>query len=556
MRTMGKLVSTAGAIAMVLAVGSSAFGQAQDKDQQGCINTINKDAAKVGATQGKENNACVKLGTKGTVTAGCPTSDPKGKVAKAEAKTLSDETGKCTVAPNFAYTSGATANAAMQDAELGLLADIFGGTDLTAVISTDKVIGKCQATMLKDAEKLAATFVKVFNGEKKNALKLGADDAGDIAALVGDDPKGKIGKTESKLGADATKACTGVTLASAFPGECSTAASPAALAACLEQVTKCRMCEGIEEMDGIDADCDVIDDGASNGSCGLPVHACVLDTTPASDSQLALYTEAFGAPLVFPFTGGQINLGAGGSVATCDIVSLNPVNIPAIGFVCISPSSGCPQGQRDCDGGTALGVDVQSESGGGACTSNAACEATANAACGGAANVLAAGCTGFCSAGTEAACTSDAACLPSNGACNGPNPIGPNGGVCQYTCANRSAHGASDPGDFQCSLGSNLIVETGAPCNGTDVLISAGQSCVQMTTQRVTALVENANFNTCAVPPCTVPTTGNINDQSGSPIACATVDASTTTGILAVGAVNFFGSALGDLSAGLKVTCQ
>src|SRR5579862_5579913 len=105
-----------GGVAWALAaiVASSAFGQAQDKDQQKCINAVNKDAGKVAATQGKANSACVKTGTKGAVTASCPTDDPKGKLTKAEGKTGSDEMMDCLAMdlPTFGYTSSGTANSA------------------------------------------------------------------------------------------------------------------------------------------------------------------------------------------------------------------------------------------------------------------------------------------------------------------------------------------------------------------------------------------------------------------------------------------------------------
>ncbi len=553
MRTMGKLVSMASAFAMVLAVGGSALAQIQDKDQQGCINTINKDSGKVGATQGKENNACVKLGTKGTVTAGCPTADPKGKVAKAVAKAVADNTAKCGVTPNFAYTSGAAASAAMQAAELDLLTEVFGGTDLTTVISTDKVIGKCQATMMKDTEKVAATYVKVFGGEKKGALKLGAASGATIAALQGLDPKSKISKTVTKLSADATKACTGVTVATAFPGSCSASATPGALASCLAAAAKCSMCEGLEGADAIDSSCDLVDDGIANGSCGIPSHTCVLDTTPAADSQLDLHIAALPVALTAPLSG-TVSFAAapGGGVATCDIVNLTPINLAVIGFICITPGNACSDGTRSCAGGPALGINVASDSLGGACTSNNQCDTIAAGACGGAANVQTSNCTGYCSLGTEAVCTSDAQCAPSNGACNGPNPVGANLQNCQYSCVNLAAHGASAAGDLQCNLGSNLVVEAAAPCDGTDITINVGNTCVPFSTQQASSNIVDANF----APLSTVPNLSPPNNLIGSQLACATLDASTTTGMVAVGAVNFFGSALGDIASGLRVTCQ
>jgi len=190
------------------------------------------------------------------------------------------------------------------------------------------------------------------------------------------------------------------------------------------------------------------------------------------------------------------------------------------------------------------------------CTSNAQCVTQCDAHCAG----LGAGyvqfqssCTGYCSGTTPEACTTETDCqTPPNGACNGPDPVGSNNNICQCTCIDDASHGASDPGDLQCNLGSDLVVETGAPCNGTDVLIPVGQTCIPVTTQRASALITDANF----IGGAKVPNPPQVNDQVGLPIACATLDTSTTTGLRGIGAVNFFGSALGDLAVGLKATCN
>jgi len=301
-------------------------------------------------------------------------------------------------------------------------------------------------------------------------------------------------------------------------------------------------------------------------TAGFVQHSCVL--TGGGQSKIGLYTEALGSPINFNLTG-SLNLGAGGSSTSCDIVTLAPVNIIGIGFVCISPGGPCAAGARYCGpggagSGPALGIDSQSDGDTGTCSNNTACQTICNGTCGGAAQVQTAGCTAFCSGTSPAdtACTSDSQCLPSNGACNGPEPIsvGTNDKICQCSCINAAAHGASDPGDFQCNLGSNIIVETAAPCNGTDVLINVGNTCIPVSTEEASGLVTNSNFNACVdmggTAPCTVPVPGFTNDQTGVPIACATMDSSTLTGWVGVGAVNFFGSTLGDLSVGLRARCN
>jgi hypothetical protein len=286
---------------------------------------------------------------------------------------------------------------------------------------------------------------------------------------------------------------------------------------------------------------------------GITEHKCVLAASPAS--QIQIHIAALPVPLVFGISG-ALDIGAGGDAATCDIQNLDPISIPAIGVVCISPSSGCEEGTRFCGPGDGppLGVDVQSDGNIGACSGNAECATACDTHCGGLGAVqFDSGCTGYCSGETPQACTNDADCLPDNGACNGPDPVqAGQRDICQCTCLDSAAHGASAAGDLQCNLGSNLVVESAAPCNGTDVTIAIGETCIPVTTQRATGLITDANFS----PGSTVPAPPNVNDQSGTALACETLDTSTTTGLSGVGAVNFFGSALGDLSVGLRATCQ
>jgi cysteine-rich repeat protein len=247
----------------------------QDAGQQACINTLNKDAAKVAAKQGKENASCVKAAAKGKIDdpEGCLIADAKGKVAAAEAKTLKDGTAKCGIGaiPDFGVDDAERANASAQNGETALVADVFGPT-LNGVISTDKATGACQSAVVKDYEKIVATKLKEFMGCKKNALAAGASSAAELSAAcltdggIAVDAKGKIAKTVAKLGADIDKQCAGVDTAAAFPGGCA-GREAAELAACIDRLVECRVCLMLGGIDGLGADCDLFDDGAVNGSC-------------------------------------------------------------------------------------------------------------------------------------------------------------------------------------------------------------------------------------------------------------------------------------------------
>ncbi|MBY0278699.1 hypothetical protein K2Z84_25475 [Candidatus Binatia bacterium] len=266
--------------AVVVAWTGIAIAQ-QNTDQQKCLNAINKDGALVAKAQGKASVACVKdAGTGklvGTADA-CLTADAKGKIAKAKGKTLSDETKSCGTAPSFGYPGGAATNTGAQQAELDLVADVFGASLDPAITSctTSKAGCGCQQKVADDVTKLADTKLAEFLKCKKTVLKSGASSAAALEACVADggttgsitaDSKGKIAKAIVKLTADIGKKCDtpGVT-SGAFPGTC-TGLTGSALAICLDRVVECRVCQAINDMDALAVNCDVFDDGSANGSC-------------------------------------------------------------------------------------------------------------------------------------------------------------------------------------------------------------------------------------------------------------------------------------------------
>ncbi len=278
-------------------------------DQQNCINKLNKDGAKVAMTQGKENTGCVKAAGKGKLpimqTADqCLEADAKGKLNKAETKTESDFTDRCTAdPPAFGIPGGSTAetiNQAATGQSLALVDDIFGNLLESAIISCDddKDGCKCQQTVVKGYEKLAATKIKQFVKCKKNALKegkepvlAGAASAAELALCVDDvgttdsiagDGKQKIQKKITKLGESIDKKCASVDTASALPGLCAGLTSTN-LRDCIDRRVECRVCLTLNAMDDLSVDCDLFDDGAGNGSCGGQVVFETLNLASAAE---------------------------------------------------------------------------------------------------------------------------------------------------------------------------------------------------------------------------------------------------------------------------------
>lgn len=258
-----------------------AFAQ-QTKGQQNCLNNVNKAGGNVAKQQGKQNSACLRDAGKNKLVAmtaqDCLTADVKGKVQKKKDKTVAAAAKHCTTPPAFGFTGAANTNFSAEQAELDLVADAFGAGLDAAVISCDanKDGCGCQQKVLKDVEKLAAKKVAEFVKCKKAALKAGAsssmalancvDDAGTPGSIAAD-TKGKLSKAQANLNKSITKKCDekGVT-AGAFPGKCDTLAGTA-LGTCLDVQVECRVCQMINDIDGIFVDCDTFDDGAVNASC-------------------------------------------------------------------------------------------------------------------------------------------------------------------------------------------------------------------------------------------------------------------------------------------------
>jgi hypothetical protein len=250
----------------------------QTKFQAKCITSLNKTGAKVAAAQGKANTTCVRNFAKDkevSVTT-CLTADPKGKVAKAEAKTLAAENKYCgdgitTIPPDFGYTSGDAVNIAASSNEVALITEVFGvNLDLSIVKSDDDKEGaKCQAAMSKNYERLGSTALKLFMSCKTDGLKtLNIFNPETLAACMDDisnDIKGKMQKARDKLVADVNKNCATGQLDTLFPGTC---VGDPDLPDCVARLVSCRICLMINEKDGLDGDCDLFDDATSNLSCG------------------------------------------------------------------------------------------------------------------------------------------------------------------------------------------------------------------------------------------------------------------------------------------------
>ena len=246
------------------------------KDQQDCINTLNKHVARIAKIQGKQFSSCIKNFGRGNLAGtlqACINSDAGLKVANAIARAETDEAKKCAANPPAFGPSDASAlsnGTVLEGTEL--VHDAFG-PDLDAAIITDeqdRPSSKCQRSVFKALGACQDARLKQFNSCKKKGLKdasILTPDA--LEQCMDDDSKGKIAiscdPTFGKILSTIAKRCGGVDLAAAFP-PCATL-DPVTLAACLDASISCRVCRALNESDNLERNCDLLDNNTADASC-------------------------------------------------------------------------------------------------------------------------------------------------------------------------------------------------------------------------------------------------------------------------------------------------
>ncbi|MBX3026535.1 hypothetical protein KF840_16645 [bacterium] len=285
----------------------------------------------------------------------------------------------------------------------------------------------------------------------------------------------------------------------------------------------------------------------------LGAHVCDL----GQGSQLFLQTAAL--PLALPATGTfEIDCGAPGADGTaecfCTLQQFDPVIIPSIGDVCVNPASGCEAGSIDCDGGTALDVDLNANHNIGTCTSNADCAESCDAHCASLGAGFARqnyGCEGYCQGGSadEMECNRDSECP--GGQCPGGEPVA-HFDTCNCVCSGTRIGDASAAGGLSCNLGTQINVElpTNGVC-GDPATIQLAPVCGAVSSETSTGVIIRANNSPTATLPATGPESVN-----GAPVSCESFKAGNITGLKLVGQLGFFDSTLGDIRSRNTFVCQ
>lgn len=261
------------ALSLALAFTASSVGaQSQSKAQQKCINVLNKGMAKVSKTQAKAGQSCSSKFAKGKEADADTCAFSAAKVDTARTKNCDAETKSCTtpmVTPDFGKTSCGSVNAWAEGQTSSLLYNLIGfplNTNLTPC-STSKAACKCEAFLIKSANKLLATYAKDFNKCKKTGLKNGSImSAANLNSCVGIDAKGKIAKLEGKILGQLPKRCGGIS--PALPhGLCNAAVTDLGVRDCVRSSVRCSFCSIAAGSDALTVNCELFDDGLANSSC-------------------------------------------------------------------------------------------------------------------------------------------------------------------------------------------------------------------------------------------------------------------------------------------------
>lgn len=228
------------------------------------------------------------------------------------------------------------------------------------------------------------------------------------------------------------------------------------------------------------------------------------------------------------------------------VASFDPINVPNIGLVCITPVEGCPDGPAACEGGPNVDVNLNQHHNIGTCDGNPSCRTACEARCAGMGmEFFDSGCEGFCEEGPNAdgPCQFDTDCP--GGSCVGGEPV-VHLHACQCQCLG-GGETPSSPGAFLMRVGARLEVEPGLPCGDGDAFIILPPICIPLTTEQASGVLLQAN---------------NLDQQfgpfgdSGGRLTCEDLAANSVTGMNLVGHISFFDSTLGDLEIALDWVCQ
>ncbi len=244
------------------------FGcEAITKPQSACVVHVNEALTAAVRAHDREAARCRKEAAAGQgAFAACLDGDGKGRIAKAEARTIMTVEQECDGAgqPPFAFTDAGTVNGAAEVRTREALVEAFGDPAPIAVKGADPAGAACQAELLRRHAKLLEVMVAELNRAKEPALKGSKTveavcSAAELAfaldgVLATTDPDSKIGKAKAGVQKGLAKRCTGLPIAGLF--DCGGATTLAELVACVQALGVRTACLAFADADALDLDCD------------------------------------------------------------------------------------------------------------------------------------------------------------------------------------------------------------------------------------------------------------------------------------------------------------
>ena len=252
---------------------------AQTSAQQRCINELNQRGAGVWRAAAREARACVSNLARGRDTgslAACLRTDPRGRIGRAEARTVQGEARRCTVPrPTFGATEAALVNQAARDQHIGDFEDVFGVDGVSNIVlsSADRAAARCQGEVARALQRTQDRATAETNRAKRDAIggrrgapqaENGADLAAALeAAFAGD----RLEREAARAAARIARRCDGADLAALFPGDAVVTNGVQSVADSVDARARCRVCLYLNAADGLSLDCDVVDNGGADESC-------------------------------------------------------------------------------------------------------------------------------------------------------------------------------------------------------------------------------------------------------------------------------------------------
>ncbi len=251
------------------------FGQS--REQQRCINELNKGLASVAKDQSKQIRECFRDSARDRLPSGtietCALVDAprkasqkasrkaSKKASQKSSKKFDPSTVQCEEGPGFGPRDGFAVATSGKQLAFDVMHGVFGPDLDAAVLSEagDREGARCQQAVARKLDSCQQAWLKEFNRCKKDGLKDGSIlTARDLESCLGVDPMGKIAKAcnpaTGEIAREAGKCVErNVGLSAAFPGCVADDATD--LAVCLDEIVACGVCLTLNEVDGLSQDC-------------------------------------------------------------------------------------------------------------------------------------------------------------------------------------------------------------------------------------------------------------------------------------------------------------